>query len=99
MIAVGWRCLNCWQMGKVHVRNRAEGEDIVKWMEKEIAEQAGLGHAIASPRCNSGKVDLLMRFHKDDQWIGQHDVLMEGPLRWDLFDKKKEPPADVPGAP
>ena len=69
-----WVMYTCHECGTkdrlIEVRERAETEDVVPWIESCQA-YVTKDHEYHSPRCKSTKVDLKIPLAKDSQRIGE----------------------------
>lgn len=61
MVTVGWRCNSCKMVAKAFVMERGPDENIVHWIEQEVAPACGTSHELLSPKCPSRKVDILLK--------------------------------------
>ena len=74
MITCLFSCDGCGLVDSpVRVRDRAENEDVVYWMEKVCMEAVGMQHSLLSPMCRAKKLKYLkIPIDKEEgSWIGK----------------------------
>ena len=70
ILRVLYSCKGCGVVDRgVIVRHRAEGQDIVKWVQY-VAERVGIDHSLESPRCQQRTADIKIPVNEDATAIG-----------------------------
>jgi hypothetical protein len=65
-MTVLFTCHKCGlQRVRVEVPLRTEGQDIVEWTQ-QTAQYCGDRHALLSPKCDEGKLDLIIPLPKNE---------------------------------
>lgn len=56
---IRWRCACMETEDQLVVPDKAEGENLHKWMDRELRPRIGDRHRELSPKCNSRKLETL----------------------------------------